>query len=69
MGFYKRGWWKIQPKGSGNAANAFSLMNELFQPTAHEARIELEAQERKIVLSENEGDGPTIKIHLKKRNA
>ena len=44
-------------------------MNELFQPTAHEARIELEAQERKIVLSENEGDGPTINIHLKKRNA
>lgn len=28
MKLFKKGWWKIQPKGSGNGANAFMFMDE-----------------------------------------
>lgn len=69
MGFYKKGWWKIQPKGSGNAANAFSLMDELFRPTAHEAHIALEEESHKIVKDENSSDNLEIKIRVKKNSA
>ena len=66
MGFYKRGWWKIKPAGSGNSMNAFGLMDELFHPTAHEAKLQIEEESRKVVVSENEDDSPKITIHLKK---
>ena len=66
MGWYKRGWWKIQPKGSGNAASAFGLMDELFRPTVHEAHIQLEEQSRKIVVNQSDGSDFEITIHIPK---
>lgn len=67
MGWYKKGWWKIKPAGSGNSANAFGLMDELFRPTAHEAKLQLEENSRKIFSNENDGGSPEITLHLKKQ--
>lgn len=66
MGLFKKGWWKIQPKGSGNASNAFALMDELFRPTAHESHIALEEESRKIFLDENSDGDLEITIKVKK---
>ena len=63
MKLFKKGWWKIQPKGSGNAANAFMFMDELFHPAAHEAHLHMEEDSRKIVVYEN-GDDPKITIEI-----
>ncbi len=67
MGWYKKGWWKIQLKGSGNAANAFALMDELFQPNAHEAHLVLEEESRRIVKDENSDGDNEITIRVKKK--
>ncbi|MEN9736538.1 MAG: hypothetical protein RL129_1249 [Actinomycetota bacterium] len=37
MGIFKKGWWKITPKGVGNASGAFGVFDEIFHPQAHEA--------------------------------
>jgi hypothetical protein len=67
MKLFKKGWWKIQPKGSGNGANAFMFMDEIFHPAAHEARLEMQEESRKLVLDEN-GDDPKITIKIPKNS-
>ena len=68
MTIFKKGWWKITPKGTGNASGAFGVFDEIFHPQAHEATLIKEEQKRAVVQVGNEGDPLRISITLPKKN-
>ena len=68
MNIFKKGWWKITPKGTGNASGAFGVFDEIFHPQAHEATLIKEEQKRAVVQVGNEGDPLRISITLPKKD-
>jgi hypothetical protein len=64
MALLKKGWWKIKPKGIGNASGAFGVFDEIFHPQAHEATQIKEEQKRAVFQTGNEGDPLKIVINL-----
>ena len=68
MAIFKKGWWKITPKGIGNARGAFGVIDEIFHPQAHEASQIKEEQKRAIFQTGNEGDSLRVTIKLPKKD-
>ena len=68
MNIFKKGWWKITPKGTGNASGAFGVFDEIFHRQAHEAALIKEEQKRAVVQVGNEGDPLRISITLPKKD-
>ena len=64
MKLFKKGWWKIQPKGSGLTSGAFGIMDEIFHPQAHQATQIKEEQNRAVFQQGSEGDPLKITIRL-----
>jgi len=64
MGIFKKGWWKIAPKGMGNASGAFRVFDEIFHPQAHEATQIKEEQKRAVFQTGKEGDPLKVTIKL-----
>ena len=64
----KKGWWKITPKGIGNASGAFGVFDEIFHPQAHEASQIREEQKRAVFQTGNEGDPLRVTIKLPKKD-
>jgi hypothetical protein len=61
---FKSGWWKIKPKGVGNASGAFGVIDEIFHPQAYEATQIKEEQKRAVFQTGNEGDPLKVTIRL-----
>lgn len=68
MALYKKDWWKIKPKGSGNASAAFGVFDEIFHPQAYEATQTKEEQNRLTFQTGAEGDSLKITIKLPQQN-
>ena len=64
MKLFKKGWCKIQPKGSGLTSGAFGMMDEIFHPQAHQATQIKEEQKRAVFQQGSEGDPLKITINL-----
>lgn len=64
MKLFKKGYWKIKPKGSGIASGAIGVFDEIFHPQAHEATQIKEEQKRAVFQTGNEGDPLKIIIKL-----
>ena len=64
----KKGWWKITPKGIGNANGAFGVFDEIFHPQAYEATQIKEEQNRAVFQTGNEGDPLRVTIKLPKKD-